>query len=218
VSNGSLEKDAQAVVEISQPLWDAVRATKVPTRAVTPDELHRQLANTGLSKEAAAALTRMLLVTAANVRRSGRSADAVLERLATELPEGLSSRFKIRLQDIAALSAQAHSAAKAMDLAFEHSAIIRDLAIYLDLRPIFEDSDAAPEAVGGFINGFTVRVNYLQNGNEHALELFADIDDLTAIKRQVDRAMAKLAVMRDYLKNPHPTPVMLIGEDDHVTR
>jgi hypothetical protein len=171
---------------------------------------------------AAAALTRVLMLTAANIRKVERPAAVVLEQFAQTLPEELQASFRERLDDLARLVPDAESAAKALDLAWDHRRIFRDLMIYLDLRPIYKDAgakdDMIPERIGGFVNAFNLRLSYYQDGDDRTLDMFADVEDLKNMKRQIDRAMAKLTVMREYLRAPHPTALMLMGEDDHVTR
>jgi hypothetical protein len=222
VPNGSLRKDVQAVLEIGSQQWAAVQAVSAEkTEAVTPDELHKQLVDCGLSESAAAALTRVLLVIAGNARRLDRSAASVLEEIAQALPPDLRSELGSRSTDMCRLAAAASSAAKALDLALDHRRIFRDLLVYIDLRPIFKDaegSSARPERISGFVNGFNLRLTYYQDGDTRTVEMFADVEDLRAIQRQIDRAMAKLEVMREYLRKPHSTALMLMGQDDHVTR
>jgi hypothetical protein len=221
VPNGSLRRDVQTVLDISQEHWEGVRAASY-SEAVTPGDLHRELIKRGLSESAAGALTRLLLSVAANARRLDRRTTALLEELAQSLPEDLRSRFKGRLNDVGQLVASARLAGKAIDLAVDHPRIFRGLAVYIDLRPIFRDvegdTETAPEQIRGFVNGFNLRLRYHQDGEDRVLDVFADVADLKAIRSQVDRAMAKLKVVRDYTVKPHPTALMLLGEDDDVTR
>jgi hypothetical protein len=133
VSNGSFQKDAKLIAEIGSPQWDAVRTAKSgESKPITPDDLHRELVNRGITEAAAGALTRVLMVAATNARRLARPPTDILEGLARDLSEDVRPRFESRLPELNQLVSYAQSAAKALELALDHRRIFRDM-----LGPVF---------------------------------------------------------------------------------
>jgi hypothetical protein len=101
--------------------------------------------------------------------------------------------------------------AKAVRLQWDHTNVLAETHIITDLRPVF-DADAS-RALAAIIC-HTLRLSYNSEGRTHHIALAVDTGDLQRLQRDVERALKKAEVMKDYLKAPTPLPARLQGVDD----
>lgn len=122
-----------------------------------------------------------------------RLASDVFDAMRLTAEEGLKistseqQKFKDRLEKL--LSADCLSyAAKAQGLRSDFACIFCDAKILTDLRPIFEKPEEHPT---GAVITHTLKLVYHEGGNHKELYLALDLEDITELKKILDRAESK---------------------------
>jgi hypothetical protein len=159
-----------------------------------------------------------LLKLVLSLRRFGDSKGASSNEVFDALVAGL-EKFKWKEEKIAPLRARRsiivdilslemiHKTYKLADLYFGHERHLHDLAIYTELRPVFNSSRTATE---GFVLYSSLRLIYSDRlENESMLVLSVKRDEVELLKDECERALKKLSVMEEEFKRTVGQSVIL---------
>jgi hypothetical protein len=87
--------------------------------------------------------------------------------------------------------------AKAVDLQVNHAFVFQNALVLTDIRPVFAMD--APREVKGALVFHTLKIEYFQNGETREFFVSLDDRDLNLIRKSLDRADAKAAILREIL-------------------
>ncbi|MEO7323948.1 MAG: hypothetical protein ABIW82_03890 [Dokdonella sp.] len=94
---------------------------------------------------------------------------------------------------------------KATRLVLDSERHMHDASLCTDLRPVF---DTVGSAIDGYVIMHTLKIDYVEAGEDRELHMYVDEDDLTALEEAVVRARRKSAVLR---ANALTTKTEIIG-------
>lgn len=113
------------------------------------------------------------------------------------LPESERATFSQKLTRLLSIHTL-ESSTKVEQLRTDHSSILEDAKIVTDLRPVFDKPSERPF---GAIITHTLKIVTHESGEHKELYFALDGDDLLMLKRLAERALQKMASLRDVLKS-----------------
>jgi hypothetical protein len=215
--------DLVAIVAIPDDRFEAavsaLQARSYPT--VRPGALRSALADSGLSQDEAAVLTRQALSLRSIVQRRlvtpEETSEAVVaawdyqptggEHEAAEANEKLQKRLTSLLTTEAVAVAS-----KALQLSFDYVNTLDNLRILTDVRPVFSESQ--DKLVGGIISQ-VLRVDYLTDDGPHTISIASNAKDIESLRDACDAAIKKARQLKVHLSREHEDRVFLSGEENH---
>jgi len=114
-------------------------------------------------------------------------------RLSPENEDVFKNRI-VRLLNISSLN----MSAKACRVRTDYPGVFCDAKILSDIRPVFDKPGDKP--IGSVIN-HTLRIEYHEEGDHKEFYVALDTEDLSKLKRTLERAETKAASLKAYLKN-----------------
>lgn len=119
------------------------------------------------------------------------------ERDDLQLPPQQEDVFKSRITSLLSLF-PLNMSAKASRIRVEYPNVFWDARILSDVRPVFDKPGERP--IGSVIN-HTLKIEYHEGGDHKEFYVALDGDDLSRLKRIVERAEIKAESLKLYLKN-----------------
>lgn len=113
------------------------------------------------------------------------------------LPESDRAIFSEKLTRLLSIRTLEYST-KVEQLRTDHSSILEDAKIVTDLRPVFDKPGERP--VGAMIT-HTLKLVTHESGEHKELYFAIDGDDVLMLKRLAERALEKLASLKDFIKS-----------------
>lgn len=153
-----------------------------------------------LADEAAERFVEALISVGAGRAVHGDPLEAFVDGISRALDFDLETYERERLAQrlTALLSAPPVAAtAKATDLVTEQSSIFHTARIMTDIRPVFGDDPTAPPTGGVVFH--TLKIDMFRLSGAEDVYVTLTNEDLAALKRTVDRALAKNASLTSYL-------------------
>jgi hypothetical protein len=98
---------------------------------------------------------------------------------------------------------------KAARLAYAQQALLTDVRIITDLRPVFS---AAADSIRRSIVMNHLIIDYVDGGRHKTLSVTLDIEDIDRLHRLSERARKKVATLTEVMKT-QPWPTIVIGEE-----